>query len=113
MNPASRGFWTVAGVTVGLGLAFLALGLLWVGVPWHLQFLVALPFVLAGFVFKRCGGATYPVLAGALPIGALVVQFRDKTGSHAMPVALVSAWALASLLGSLLARRAGAAPRDE
>lgn len=90
----------------GFGLSFLAFGLLWIGVPWHVQFLMALPFLIAGYFVRRFGGVTHPVLVGLLPLGALIVQFRDKNDSHAMPLAMVSAWVLATLLGSFLARPA-------
>jgi hypothetical protein len=97
--------WTAAGLSAGFGLSFLAFGLLWSGAPWTYQFLIAVPFTLAGYLIRRSGHTAYPVLAGMLPVGALIVQVRDKNDSHAMPIALVCAWILAVLGGIYLAQR--------
>ncbi len=106
MKSASEARWAGAGVCAGLGLSFLALGLLWIGTPWHVQFLMTAPFVLAGYVTKHFGGSTIPVLAGLFPLGAVVVQFREKNESHAISIALVSAWVVATVGGAFLAQRA-------
>lgn len=100
-----RGALGAAGLATGFGLSFVALGLLWVGVPWGWQALMVVPCLGAAFVLCRCGGAVSSLLAGMLPIGALFVQFRDTSGSHASSVALVAAWGLAAWAGSRLARR--------
>lgn len=112
MRAANGTFWTVVGLLAGFGLSFGALGLLWIGVAWATQFLMLVPIGLAAFVVCRFGGAAFSVPLGLLPLGSLLVQFRDAAGSHAMPIALVLGWGLAVALGTLLARRAGApAPR--
>lgn len=105
MTAAVRTAWTAAGLASGFGLSLLAFGLLWIGAPWAVQFLMAFPFMLAGYLIRRLGHTGYPVLFGMIPIGALMVQFRDKNDSHAMPIALVCIWLLAALVGIYLARR--------
>ncbi len=105
MKPAWQAAWFAAGLCAGVGLSFFAFGLLWVGAAWPWQFLMAAPFALAGYLAQRFGGSALPVLAGLFPLGALVVQARDKNDSHAMSIALVAAWVLGTLLGAYLARR--------
>jgi threonine/homoserine efflux transporter RhtA len=91
-----------AGLAAGFGLSFLAFGLMWIGVPLAYQFAMVLPFCLVAFVISRLGAPTFPVLLGMLPLGALITQFRDPSGSQASSIALVLAWVLAVLLGQRL-----------
>jgi hypothetical protein len=44
------------------------------------------------------------VLIGAMPTGALISLFRDKDGSHLMPLLMVGAWVAGASLGRYLAR---------
>lgn len=110
MTAPRRSAWTLGGLLLGLLLSFVALGLLWAGLPWTAQAGMALPFALAGFVVRRRGGAVWAVAAGALPMAALFVQFRDAAGSHALPVALALGWLVAGGVGAWAAGRRGASP---
>ena len=104
MKPASHADWILAGLTSGFGLWFLAFGLFWIGAHWALQLLLAVPFMLAAFLIRRYGHASYPVPVGMFPICSLIVQFRDNHGSYAYPIALGSASAVAVFLGIGLAK---------
>ena len=104
-RTAAQAAWGVAGYALGAGLSFLAFGLLWIGAPWGLQFGMALPFLLAGYLVRRLARASHPVPVGMLPLCALIVQFRDRNDAHAMSIALVATWLLAVGAGVLLARR--------
>lgn len=93
----------------GFILSFVALGALWIGTPWHYQALMLFPFLALSFAMARAGGANgngllLLVIVGALPIGALVSLFRDKDGSHLMPILMVGAWVAGAWLGRYLAR---------
>lgn len=90
----------------GFALSFVGFGILWAGTPWPYQFLMAFPFLLLSFgiaCFKSHG--PWLILAGAAPVGALLVQFRDKGDSHLMPILLVGSWVIGTLIGSYLGRR--------
>ncbi len=108
MRGLARAVLGGAGLAAGFGLSFLAFGLMWVGVPLAYQFGMAVPFAGVAFAVSRLGAPAYPVLLGMLPLGAIIVQFRDPSGSHASSIALVLAWVLAVWLGQRLGRRARA-----
>lgn len=97
---------------IGFVLSFLALGVLWIGTAWPVQFLMCLPFLFAAYFITRHQVDGRFVLFGVAPIAVLVAQFRDKEGSHAMPILLVCGWTASVLLGWWLARRQGAALRE-
>jgi hypothetical protein len=86
----------------GFALSFVGLGVLWAGAPWPYQALMFFPFLLLALAIKRFGGRVVHVLIGAIPIALLLVQFRDKEGSHLMPILVVIAWMLGMLLGHRL-----------
>ncbi|MGE5089376.1 MAG: lysophosphatidic acid receptor [Candidatus Levyibacteriota bacterium] len=95
----------------GFILSFVALGALWISTPWRYQMLMFLPFLALSYVTARASDAggrdllLLLIVAGATPIGALVVQFRDKDGSHLMPVLIVCAWVAGATLGRYLVRK--------
>lgn len=105
MSALSNTGWTVGGLLAGVLLSFGAFGLLWVGTPWPYQFLMFAPLFLVALGAGRFGGSALPVLAGVAPMAMLFVRFRDRDGSHLVPVLLVSSWAVAILLGHYLGRR--------
>ena len=94
----------------GFILSFLGLGALWVGASWPFQMLMFFPFLLLALAIKRFGGNAVPLILGALPIAATLVQFRDKENSHLMPILMVGAWALGILLGNYLGSRLSRPP---
>lgn len=101
----------MAGPVAGFALSFISFGVLWIGTPWAAQFLMCIPFFMAAYAITRLQADGRLVLLGAAPIALLVAQFRDKEGSHALPVLLVCAWAISILLGWRFARRQ-AKPND-
>jgi hypothetical protein len=107
MSDSVRSFLSVAG---GLVLSFLAFGVLWIGTPWKYQALMGVPFFLLTLAtaWKDEDGGKRQlalVLAGAAPLGLLIMKFRDPSGSHVKPVLIVCAWAAGAALGWLAARR--------
>jgi hypothetical protein len=98
--------WVFA-VGGGFILSFIGLGVLWIGTPWHYQALMFFPFLLLSFSVTRIRNARdnvfLLVLYGAMPIGALMVMFRDKNNSHLMPILMVCTWVAGILLGHYLA----------
>ncbi len=98
--------WVVA-AGGGFILSFIGLGVLWIGTPWHYQALMFFPFLLLSFSVTRIRNARdnmfLPVLYGAMPIGALLLLFRDKNNSHLMPILMVCTWVAGTLLGHYLA----------
>ncbi|GAA4430519.1 hypothetical protein [Acidovorax lacteus] len=108
MNTTPHPAKDLASAAAGFGLSFIGLGLLWAGVPWSGQFLMALPMAGAGYLCQRWGGSAAAVVVGVLPLSLLLVQFRDASGSHAMPIALVLSWAAAIALGGWRAWRSAA-----
>ncbi|MBI1397994.1 MAG: lysophosphatidic acid receptor [Betaproteobacteria bacterium] len=103
-NSKQRTLWVVAMIG-GFALSFVGLGVLWAGAPWHYQILMFFPFLLLAFSVTRFGTNALPVLLGALPIGALLLQFRDKNNSHLMPFVIVGAWVVGILLGHYVSIR--------
>lgn len=97
--------FTLAG---GFILSFLGFGLLWSGIPWHFQLIMALPFLMLSYaVFhwsKGNIGFCAFALIGAAPLGMLMTQFRDTNGSHLMPVLVVVSWLLGSIAGCYLGK---------
>ena len=100
---------TIVAVAGGFALSFVGLGVLWIGTPWQYQALMFLPFFFLAFMITRTGAAgdvpSLMILAGAAPIGGLLMLFRDKNDSHLMPMLMVGAWAAGILLGHFLATR--------
>ena len=105
MRKLSQDIPSTAGPIAGFALSFIALGVLWIGTPWWAQFLMCIPFSIATYAITRRKADGRLVLVGAAPIALLVIQFRDKEGSHAAPVLLVCAWTASILLGWYLAHR--------
>lgn len=110
MSDAKRVTSSILAVPGGFILSFLGLGVLWAGTPWPYQFLMFFAFLLLALGIRRWGGTALPMLMGAAPIGALLVQFRDKDNSHLMPVLLVASWVAGTWLGHHLGGRRAAAP---
>lgn len=92
----------------GFLLSFLGFGLLWSGIPWHFQLIMALPFLLLSYAVFRWSkesiGYCAFILIGAAPLGMLMTQFRDTNGSHLMPVLVVVSWFLGSIAGCYLGK---------
>lgn len=88
----------------GFLLSFLGFGLLWSGIAWAVQMVLALLFFTAlSYALSRWSqGAILPeilLVIGALPLGLLMMQFRDTSGSHLMPVLVVLSWLLGIAAG--------------
>jgi hypothetical protein len=99
-----RGIGAVGG---GFGLSFLAFGLLWIGTPWHFQALMSVPFLLLAFAVSYTGEDDRMFLLcalGALPLGSVLMLFRDKNDSHLMPILMVLAWLAGIVAGHFAAR---------
>lgn len=107
MNRSARRVLALGG---GFALSFAAFGVLWIGTPWPRQALMSLPFlVLSYFVSKGedpGDGNFLLVLCGALPLGSIIVRFRDKNDSHLMPIMIAASWLAGILIGRLLVRKA-------
>jgi hypothetical protein len=87
----------------GFLLSFLGFGLLWSGIPWHVQLIMILPFLLLSYgVFRWSKGSMWSyafIFIGAAPLGILISQFRDTNGSHLMPILVVFSWIIGILAG--------------
>jgi hypothetical protein len=88
----------------GFLLSFLGFGLLWSGISWAVQMVLALLFFTAlSYGLSRWSqGAIVPeilLVTGALPLGLLMMQFRDTSGSHLLPVLVVLSWLLGIAAG--------------
>ena len=88
----------------GFLLSFLGFGLLWSGISWAVQMVLALLFFTAlsyGLSRWRQGAIVPEILlvTGALPLGLLMMQFRDTSGSHLLPVLVVLSWLLGIAAG--------------
>jgi len=96
-------FIILAALIGGFLLSFLGFGLLWSGIPWHVQLIMILPFLLLSYgVFcwsKGSIGLCAFIFIGAAPLGILISQFRDTNGSHLMPILVVSSWIIGILAG--------------
>lgn len=94
-------------VAGGFALSVLAIGVLWIGTPWHLQALMFVPFLLLAFAITRTGAVPDNVYlfaaAGAAPLGGILMLFRDKQDSHLMPILMVVAWAAGLAVGHFVA----------
>lgn len=110
MNNGKHGFLIVAALLGGFILSFLGLGVLWAGAPWPYQMLMFFPFLLLALAVRRFGGSGLYVLIGAIPVASMLVQFRDKDNSHLMPVLVVIAWGLGTLLGHYFGGRLSRRP---
>lgn len=99
----------IAALAGGFLLSFVAFGVLWIGTPWHLQVLMAVPFLLLALAIAWTGepGNTTGLMVayGAAPLGALIMMFRDKNDSHLMPILVVLGWLAGILAGHFLAAR--------
>jgi hypothetical protein len=101
---------SLAAVFGGAVLSFLAFGALWVGTPWPLQALAAIPFFALTWLVTRgvpaaSGRLLVFVLIGAAPLGSMITRFRDKNDSHLKPVLIVCSWAAGAALGRFLNRK--------
>lgn len=97
------------GVVGGFAASFLGLGLLWVGLKTPVQMCASilfffLSFLVTKFLKNKITGFAAPV-CGAAPIASLLVQFRDKEGSHLSPILVVATWGLAAFLGAWLGEK--------
>jgi hypothetical protein len=110
-----RAAWTaLAAIAAGFVLSFGAMGLFWVAMAWPVQALVVLPFGAVAWVLARWSGnprrAALLVLLGAAPLGLLFTLFRDREGSHLMPVLMVVLWVLGVVAGASIAASQGDEP---
>ncbi len=87
----------------GFLLSFLGFGLLWSGIPWHVQLIMILPFLLLSHAVFRWSkgsiGSCAFILIGTAPLGILISQFRDTNGSHLMPILVVFSWIIGIFAG--------------
>ena len=103
-NPWKGLLIALAALGGGFLLSFLGFGLLWSGISWAVQMVLALLFFTAvSYGLSRWShGAILPELLlviGALPLGLLMMQFRDTSGSHLLPVLVVLSWLLGIAAG--------------
>ena len=89
-------------------LSFLGLGFLWIGKLGGEVIVAALYLWLAYSVSHLRGKriALLTVALPALPIAALIVQFRDSNDSHLGSIAIVLGWLAGITLGAFAADRA-------
>jgi hypothetical protein len=100
-----QGLFLILGIAGSFAVSFLGLGLLWIGLPFPVQAVISLVFLLLAYGlgrFLKNIGTTLTTFAGAAPIGLLITQFRDQNDSHLKPVLLVLGWALGMFLGAWL-----------
>lgn len=92
----------------GFLLSFLGFSILASGIPWLVQLVMILPFMLLslGIVRWSNGGIGFCafIVMGAAPLGALIMQFRDTNGSHLMPILIVTGWLIGIFVGWYLGR---------
>lgn len=107
-ESSNRSSWKVmfiilAALIGGFLLSFFGYGLLWSGIPWHLQLIMILPFLILSYGMFRWSkgsiGSCAFIFIGAAPLGILISQFRDTNGSHLMPILVVSSWVIGILAG--------------
>ena len=107
----TRNFWhsifiILCALVSGFLLSFIGFGLLWSGISWHIQLIMALPFLLLSRVVYRWSkgalGICAFIVVGAAPLGVLISRFRDTNDSHLMPVLVVLSWILGVLAGCYL-----------
>lgn len=111
MDNWKQGVWSAVALVGGFALSFVGFGVLWAGAPWHYQLLMFFPFLLLAFAITRFGGNTLLVLLGAMPVGALLLQFRDKDNSHVMSFVVVGAWVAGTLIGHYVGGRLRKQPK--
>lgn len=96
----------------GFLLSFLTIVILWSGIPWLIQMIMFLPFLLLSFAIFKWSNESLLLCAfivlGAAPLGILMVQFRDTNGSHLLPVMVVLSWIIGILAGCYLGKLRGA-----
>lgn len=87
----------------GLALSFLGFGLLWSGIAWSVQMIMAIPFLLVSFALcrwdKGAVDSSILIASGAAPIAMLMFQFRDTHGSHLLPVLVTLSWFIGIISG--------------
>ncbi|UJP05727.1 MAG: lysophosphatidic acid receptor [Nitrosomonas sp.] len=98
----------------GFLLSFLGFGLLWSGIAWMFQIAMFVPFMLLSYaIFRWSGGGIglcVLILVGAAPLGALMVQFRDTTGSNLLTTLMTACWVIGVLAGCYLGKSFGSPP---
>ncbi len=99
-------FIVLCALVNGFLLSFLGFGLLWSGISWYMQLVMALPFLLLSYAVYRWSkgvlGICVFILLGAAPLGVLITRFRDTNDSHLMPTLVVLSWVLGMLAGCYL-----------
>ena len=94
-------------VSGGMTLSVVAFGVLWAGTPWHLQALMFCPFLLLAFAVTRSSptvdNSYRLIMFGALPLGTIMMMFRDSNDSHLSSILTVCAWLAGTLAGHWLA----------
>lgn len=87
----------------GAALSFFGMGILWIGTPWPLQALMFFPFLGLTAILTRTDPEkrswALEAIAGAGPLGLLLMRFRDANDSHLKPILIVCAWAAGAWLG--------------
>lgn len=115
-QPNRRSGWkmgliAVCAVLGGFVLSFLAMVILWSGIPWLIQMIMFLPFLLLSFAIFKWSNESLSmcalILLGAAPLGVLMLQFRDTTGSHLLPVLVVLSWIIGISAGCYLGKLRG------
>lgn len=100
----------------GFLLSFLGFGLLWSGIPWHIQLIMILPFFLLSYVLYRWSNnvtmSCIFIFIGAAPLGLLITRFRDTNDSHLLPVLVVSGWIFGILAGFYFRKLTQKSPTD-
>jgi len=110
MNEVSnqRSHWKtiliiVTALISGFLLSFLGFSILASGIPWLVQLVMILPFLLLSYGILRWSRGAIGLCAfigiGAAPLGLLVMQFRDTNGSHLMPILIVTGWLIGICAG--------------
>jgi hypothetical protein len=83
-------------------LSFAGLGVMWIGKPWG-EIVIALLYLALAFGVARWRGrdsALFSVGLPMLPLGLLIMQFRDNSDSHLLGIAITAGWALGILIGA-------------
>ena len=89
------------GLAAGFGLSFLSLGILWTGVNQWIQTVVTIGFFgVSYFIAGKSKNAVSTLLLGAVPVGGMLLLFRDKNDSHLLSIMIVSSWFVAALAAS-------------
>lgn len=89
-----------AWILLGFGLSFISLGILWAGVDQWLQAVITLLFFISGYFLSRYKNAVNGILLGAVPIGGMLLLFRNKEGSHLLGMTIVISWFVALLIAA-------------